>query len=381
MKTHLNIMVAICLAAFALQSRAASGTSSWTTLFPGIEHATGWANGTGGDPYLKVNCLRIDLANPNIEFVATPHTGWGETMTQKTGDFLVEHNVQVAINAQSGSPADGGDWVPRWDQDYESDASGALVSQGSISSPEDTWCQELRIDRNNQATILQQPDMAWPYNPGTPVLDSNVWTAICGYRMVLTNGVVVFGETGDEDAGYYIKSPQQSIGLSQDGHYLYLTTVDGRQPGVSEGLNMHDFGLWLLDFGVYEAIMLSGGGSATMVKSDGVGGYDFVGIPVGSPYVAIPYDERHLPANFGVRSLPPGSRAWNAALGDWATSANWDTGTLPYKPDDVAIANGGTARITQAGACSNLILGAAGNGTLELVGGDTVVGGDAFLTV
>jgi exopolysaccharide biosynthesis protein len=43
-----------------------------------------------------------------------------------------------------------------------------------------------------------------------------------------------------------------------------MITVDGRQPGVSVGMNLQELGEYLLSLGAIDAMNLDGGGSTTM---------------------------------------------------------------------------------------------------------------------
>jgi hypothetical protein len=58
------------------------------------------------------------------------------------------------------------------------------------------------------------------------------------------------------------RHPRSAIGWSND-HY-FLVSVDGRQPGVSEGLTLNEFSAQLIKLGCTDAINLDGGGSATL---------------------------------------------------------------------------------------------------------------------
>ena len=60
------------------------------------------------------------------------------------------------------------------------------------------------------------------------------------------------------------RHPRTAIARLKDGRML-LTTVDGRQPGVSAGMSLPELADLLLEFGASEAINLDGGGSTTMV--------------------------------------------------------------------------------------------------------------------
>lgn len=61
------------------------------------------------------------------------------------------------------------------------------------------------------------------------------------------------------------RSPHTAIAIDQTGNHVFFVTVDGRQPGVSEGMTLKEFANYLVSLGAYQAINLDGGGSTAMV--------------------------------------------------------------------------------------------------------------------
>lgn len=87
-----------------------------------------------------------------------------------------------------------------------------------------------------------------------------LYNAVCGNEQILAHGVDTAG-TGGWDS---TPNPRTIIGLAPN-HKLIFFTVDGRQPGISEGLTTSEaVHLLLNDYGVTEAINLDGGGSTTL---------------------------------------------------------------------------------------------------------------------
>src|SRR5205823_3750805 len=117
-------------------------------------------------------------------------------------------------------------------------------------------------------------------------------TAVTGYYPVLTNGVNVWALYNSAFLSQYPDSfvhgsqPRTGFGISQDKRYLFLMTIDGRQPGSgggscgttittcgltvpsSNGALDAETGLWLLQFGAWDAISMDGGGSTAMYMAD-----------------------------------------------------------------------------------------------------------------
>lgn len=206
----------------------------WVPLYQGIEYATG----NDSNPRLmQAFALRIDLRNPAVQMYASHDNGAAayEVALQTTPAFLAEHGCKVAVNSSyfnaSLSP--------------NTNIEGLLVSNGAVVS---TWQAardaEIRFTFDKIASIVN--------NGGT----GGVYTGCAGDAYFLINGV----PGGDNGAA----EPRTTAGLSQDGKYLILVCVDGRQAGWSMGATILDMSYWLLDFGAYNGMNFDGGGSTTM---------------------------------------------------------------------------------------------------------------------
>ena len=60
-----------------------------------------------------------------------------------------------------------------------------------------------------------------------------------------------------------MRHPRTAVAKLKDGKFLMIT-VDGRQPGVSVGMNLQELAEYLLSLGATDAMNLDGGGSTTM---------------------------------------------------------------------------------------------------------------------
>lgn len=65
------------------------------------------------------------------------------------------------------------------------------------------------------------------------------------------------------------RHPRTMVGWTASGELL-LVTADGRRPGTSEGLTLHEAADLLVDLGAVEAMNLDGGGSTTFVVNSSV---------------------------------------------------------------------------------------------------------------
>jgi len=309
----------------AVSAQATITVGSWTPIYKGVEHATGEAD--SGEPRLqKVNALRIDLNDPDIEFYTTPSNGGGgdETDAQKTSQFLTTNNLQVAINANFFSPA------CNWGSGGTRDLDGLAISQGVEVSPQeaDPRANSLLITQDNQASFGH-----------TPINTTGIYTAVTGDIPLVSNGNNLQAGTGGE------AHPRTVMGISQDSRYVIWITIDGRQTGYSEGATLDEAAQWLIRFGAYSGYNLDGGGSTTMVKSDGGSGATVLNSPMGSGIFCSSYGERYNGNNIGVWALPIPPAPISDVVGMWlmddaAGSSAADssglnrTGTLHEFPTD-----------------------------------------------
>lgn len=86
----------------------------------------------------------------------------------------------------------------------------------------------------------------------------------CG-SWLIKDGQVVAGEWDEWVGTMSNQDPRTAIGIKKNGNVV-LITIDGRQPGYSEGMTGRELGGYLLSLGVVDAAMLDGGASTAMIK-------------------------------------------------------------------------------------------------------------------
>jgi hypothetical protein len=294
-------------------SAATVTVGTWTPIFKGIDLASGQQEATmAGEFNHRVLCYRVDLADPEVVLFTTPkctNCGGYDTVAQNTSHFLEQYGLQVAINGGFYSSSAGPNDVPLGTPE---DVRGMALSLGNLVSPADdpTRAATLLFTTNNQPTIIPNN------NPGANT--EGIYTAISGDRPLLTNGVVaVVPNPNDRD-------PRTAFGVSQDRRYLYLLTLDGRQPGWSDGADWYNTALWLQRFGAHDGINVDGGGSTTSVMADCQGKAVRLNR---SSFVAAYGRERIIGHNFGVYAPSLPSELKNLAVTPAQTTAviTWET--------------------------------------------------------
>lgn len=228
--------------------------SGYTPIFQGISEETATISGStvgGGTAYAYV--MQINLDAPGISFTTspgapgdTPNAGTGnEVVTQTTSQFMSSSGVQVAMNAGYFScpcvtNASNAEYL-----------DGLAVSNGKLVSSDQSGYVDLLMTASNQVSLAT----------GGSASLSGVYNAVSGSGYAVKNGV----NTGTQiNSSSTSEDPRAMIGLSQNGQYLYLVTVDS---GASDGagVNGTQLGALALDLGLYNAINMDGGGSTSMV--------------------------------------------------------------------------------------------------------------------
>ncbi len=286
-----SLVLGVALVAAQERLPAEVKVGAWQPLFQGIEFAAGSAD--DAEPRRQeVRVLRVDLRAEGIELFSTPANGDApkETTSETATEFLERHRLQAAINANFFSPCcSPGD----------KDLGGLAVSRGEIVSPaakSGLGAKVLVVTRDLRASIRET---------GPDFRPDGVWTAVAGSDIVLKAGRPVPYEP---TAFRTTPHPRSAVGISADGRYLLLLTIDGRQAGYSEGATLEETAMWLRRFGAQEGLNLDGGGSTALVKEAG-GRAVLLNRPSGSSLgaLAVPGVERTQRSNgnhLGVYARP-----------------------------------------------------------------------------
>jgi hypothetical protein len=209
---------------------------------------------------LAIWVAEIDLTAKGISFRVTPGNGDpngsaagdpnAETTRQSTLEFLKEQKAQLAINATFfGMSA------------RDTDNLGLVVSAGERVSPFRGAWPSINLSWDNQARIVRGEHDTYQITSPSP--HEKLYNALTGSDQIVTNGQA----TPDNRVFSTALHPRTAIGYTADNQ-LILATVDGRQPGVSEGMSLLELANLMLRFDCVQALNLDGGGSTTMVIAD-----------------------------------------------------------------------------------------------------------------
>jgi hypothetical protein len=247
---------------------------------------------------IVVNILEIDTQAAGVSFLMQPGNGAdpGEVTRRTTRGFVNSASAQIGINADFFDtnppyPPSGGNFF--------TDVVHVGASGGNVYSAAAGGESVFNITAGNLASIVTAG------GPGSTVSSSGTsyHNAIGGNQRILTNGAI----TTPNDTYTTTLNPHTAIGVSQDNRRVFLLTVDGRQTDYSEGMRTDEMAQLMLNFGVWNAINVDGGGSTTMIMDDlhdGTQNARVINSPSDNATQISPGTERLVANSFAVFATP-----------------------------------------------------------------------------
>ncbi len=94
---------------------------------------------------------------------------------------------------------------------------------------------------------------------------SRVEDIVAGVPQLIKKGKIDITWEQEKSSKAFVETrhPRTAVAKLKGGKFLMLT-VDGRQPGVSVGMNLNELAAYLLELGAVDAMNFDGGGSTTM---------------------------------------------------------------------------------------------------------------------
>ncbi|WP_413164264.1 phosphodiester glycosidase family protein [Capilliphycus salinus ALCB114379] len=256
LRLSLAILLTPALLYLALHLRLPLPTAKQQQLFQGISYQR--IRRFKPDA-LMIHLVKIDLTDPGIKFLVTPGEPGDdrrEIAAQTTSDFLQKYDLQLAINGSFFHPfyvKSPINYFPKKGERVK--ILGQAISNGQIYSNVKKGWSVLCISSENRAQIY--PDTC-PEN--TP-------QGVAGNRILIEKSrPVKFKKFSD----YHQKFPRTVVAIDKSGETLWLILIDGRQPLYSEGVTLGTLTDIIMEIeGVETALNLDGGGSTTLVISQG----------------------------------------------------------------------------------------------------------------
>ncbi len=235
---------------------------------------------------VAIQLLKIDPAAPGIGFFTTPSNGDlpGDTVHERTRDFVGKHGLQIGINANFSHYVSGPNM----------NLLNIAASDGDVYSPFYAGWPGINVTADNRVDLVTavpeniSHDPPYFFSGYDPEPGVSLHNTIGGNELILSGGKVV----ATWEDGLH---PRTAAGITADGKLL-LMTVDGRNPGHSRGMSTAEVARVLRQYGALHGINLDGGGSTTLIFADPAP--RVVNIPVGIGNE--PGTERYVGNNFGV---------------------------------------------------------------------------------
>lgn len=207
----------------------------------------------------RIHVLRVDLADPRIAPVVVVGSdpdgdGPAETVLTDPRRLAADPLVLGFVNTNpwDGFPDAEGHRNRDWFVGQAVDIHGLAVTGGVPRS----------TATKNQAAVWFDADGR--VHLGRVEETKGVIEGVHGFQMILSEGTLIVNPDG-------AIHPRTAIGLDEAQRYLYLVVVDGRQPGYSEGMTLHELGKTMFDIGCHTATNMDGGGSSVMGLIDATG--------------------------------------------------------------------------------------------------------------
>jgi uncharacterized protein YgiM (DUF1202 family)/GH25 family lysozyme M1 (1,4-beta-N-acetylmuramidase) len=213
---------------------------------------------------MVAHVLAIDTRGAGLKGLVTPPShASGLVCTRKTSKFLDEFKLQVAVNGDGFKYLDQDEYDPGQycpDGGEPVKVNSYAASRGTVYSQQWVGRPIMYINKNNEVTF-NQPAGA-------------IFNAVSGDRMLVDKGKRVANLESQS------VEPRSAAGLNQNGRWLFLVVIDGRQAGYSEGATFPELADFMISLGSYTALNLDGGGSSAIVIESVLGGPFVLNSPI-----------------------------------------------------------------------------------------------------
>ena len=233
---------------------------------------------------LKVYVLKVDLEFPGIEIataIADDPDGDGpaESFLMEPGALAKTAKLEIAVNAAPWSmvPATPPGEIPQYPEGGHCDILGLAIEDGKELSARTPSAWSLWQDLQGVWHLGPVPDHASPKQ------------AVSGFGPLVSEGNLVAIQND-------VLHPRTAVGIDERGKQLILVVVDGRQPGLSEGMSEHELAGLMKSLGCWNALNLDGGGSSILIQNANHSPPKIINSPSGGKM-------RPVPVLIGLRSI------------------------------------------------------------------------------
>lgn len=241
---------------------------------------------------VRIHFMQIDLHNPDYEvftMISDDPDGKGpaDAKLEAPEKLATRYNAIAAINANAFQSLRNikGETDTSWVLDKPVRITGIAASSGVVRGKPLAHHFSFWTGFDGKAHI------------GIPEANDKIKDAVSDWSGYLVHRGKVIANSTEK------LHPRTLLGMDQTERRLILAVVDGRQPEISEGLNLYEAAQLMKDAGCHEAIALDGGGSSIMLaREQAASGLKILNNPADT----IP---RPVPVMLGVRKRLTGLAA------------------------------------------------------------------------
>jgi len=227
------------------------------------------------DPPLHFYVVTVDLTDPKIHLKVS--RGGSEHLPQPwevtlmpVSEMAERDGLSVAVNGNLFDcesyaavmdykiPYFWGNWAR---------TCGWAMSDGALfsGSPADVDWPSLVVDDRGRVNIGR-----------IERIPTDAKQIVSGIWQIVTNGRI---NAGNDSKRPHEPAPHTAVGIDRGGKKLMLFVVDGRRPTYSVGMGWRQMAEEMLARGAWNALLLDGGGSTTLVMRNKQGTADVVNLP------------------------------------------------------------------------------------------------------
>jgi exopolysaccharide biosynthesis protein len=244
----------ICLLPLLIVAALAHGDFPGEKPYPGVTYRSE----TRKDPAMKLFWAEIDLSDPHVSLRVSPGgadpdgEGRFQTTLMPTSAIAQRERFDLAVNGDffQAQKQEGQFAIPGYRANQWALVEGPAVTDGKA------WSKSLKP---RPALVVRQGGKVAIEQVGVP--EGDLQQVISGAPMLVVKGKAV---KYDSPA----KHPRTAVGVDEKGAKLVILVVDGRNPGVSEGMTLAELAQEFIRLGCFTALNLDGGGSTSMVMRE-----------------------------------------------------------------------------------------------------------------
>ncbi len=213
-----------------------------------------WTESRSAPRPLHICYLKIAIDSEGLEVIALAGKdpdgpGPAESQLTQPLELFRRYHALAAVNANAfAALKTDRSAFPRWYEGQPVDIHGLVVSRGRIISPIEDTRTPFWLD------VLRKPYIGDPAGMETVAEAVSDW-----FSPLLIRSRII---PDPSDAALH---PRTALGFDESGTWLLLVVVDGRQPGLSEGVTLYELAKILRSEGCTQSINLDGGGSSIML--------------------------------------------------------------------------------------------------------------------